>query len=107
DHEKVSFLEARAMLAQRAGISLDGEEGPKVAKLKQLEAIRWAAEQYQCCLLDDPVAEAARRYLGERKLLGEIVRKFGLGFAPSSGEWLIQRVDESDVDYAVLEEVGL
>ena len=48
-----------------------------------LDVMKWAAEQFQQCLLDSPQAELARKYLGERKLTGETVRKFGLGFAPS------------------------
>ena len=72
-----------------------------------LETIRWAAEQFQECLLDDPVADAARRYLGERRLLGETVRRFGLGYAPLSGDWLVRRARADGVDLGRLEEVGL
>ena len=56
-----------------------------------LDVMRWAAEQFQQCLLDAPQAEAARNYLGERKLTGETVRRFGLGFAPPAGDWLVQQ----------------
>ncbi|MFL5339487.1 MAG: DNA primase [Gemmataceae bacterium] len=107
EYEKVGFLEARAMLAQRAGISLDDAEGPNVAKLAQLDAIRWAAEQYQMGLLDSPAAENARKYLGERKLLGETVRKFGLGYAPLNGDFLLERIRDTDIAVETLEEVGL
>ena len=107
EYEKVSFLEARSILAQRAGIDLADEEGPNVARFQQLDAIRWAAEQYQKCLLDDAAGEAARRYLGERKLAGDIVRKFGLGFAPQSGEWLQARAERAGIPFETLEEVGL
>src|SRR5262249_14970977 len=99
--------EARALLAQRAGISLEDDSGPNVARLQLLEAVRWASEQYQHCLLESPLAENARRYLGERKLSGEMVRKFGLGFAPLSGDWLLQQANRQNVSQQTLEEVGL
>src|SRR5262249_4420090 len=74
-----------------------------------LDLVRWAAEQYQQCLLDDlsPLAEAARRYLGERGLAGETVRRFGLGYAPLQGEWLLQRAAKANLSLELLEKVGL
>jgi DNA primase len=107
EFEKVSFLEARALLAQRAGIALDQEDNASAARLQMLEAVRWAAEQYQHCLLESPLAEQARRYLGERKLQGEMVRKFGLGFAPLSGDWLLQQASKQSIPFEILAEVGL
>src|SRR5205085_9479294 len=59
------------------------------------------------CLLDSPQAEAARKYLGERKLTGETVRKFGLGFAPPLGEWLVQHAAKTGKSTELLETVGL
>src|SRR4029077_4596700 len=41
------------------------------------------------------------------KLLGETVRKFGLGFAPLSGDWLLQQANRQSVSFQTLEEVGL
>ena len=72
-----------------------------------LEAVRWAAEQYHRCLLDLPVAEGARRYLGERRLTGETVRRFELGYAPAAGDWLVQRAAGAQVSVELLEKVGL
>ena len=65
-----------------------------------LDVMRWAAERYQKCLLDSPDAEAARKYLGERKLTGETVRKFGLGFAPDSWEWLVGEAANAQISAA-------
>src|SRR5438270_2648384 len=87
EFEHISFIEAREMLARRAGISLENYggkmQGPSRAAM--LDVMRWAAEQFQSCLLDSPGAETARIYLGERKLTGETVRRFGLGYAPGAG----------------------
>jgi DNA primase len=107
ERERVSFREARAILARRANIPLEQNDAESMARMRQLEAIRWAAQQYQQCLLEMPVGEAARAYLGERKLLGETVRKFGLGFAPIAGDWLVERASQCSVPIEVFEEVGL
>jgi DNA primase len=69
--------------------------------------MRWAAELYHECLLDSPLAEEGRRYLGERHLTGETVRKWQLGFAPSSGDWLAQQVRKAPVDLDVLTKAGV
>src|SRR5262249_48634336 len=96
--ERVDFLEARAVLAPRAGVAPEGHAAPTPERVRLLEAVRWAAEQYRACLLDDALAEEARVYLGERKLSGDTVRKFGLGFAPLSGDWLLRRAEKAGVD---------
>ncbi len=92
EHERVDFREALEVLARRAGISLEkiGVQPPDCGRALMLEVVRWAAEQYQHCLLDAPLGEAARKYLGERHLAGETVRRFGLGFAPPHGDWLVE-----------------
>lgn len=107
DYEKVSFLEARSMLAQRAGISLDADSGPNQERLQQLEVMRWAAERYQHCLLEEEIGERARVYLGQRKLSGETIRKFGLGFAPGTWDWLVNQASRTTYPFEVLEKVGL
>ena len=109
EFEKITFPEALEVLARRAGISLEkiqkSPQGPSRAGM--LDVMRWAAEQFQQCLLDSPQAEAARKYLGERKLTGETVRKFGLGFAPAGGEWLVQQAASAGIAADMLETVGL
>jgi DNA primase len=109
EHEHVSFREAFELLARRAGISLEnrGASPPNQGRALMLDTVRWAAEQFQRCLLDELAAEPARRYLGERHLLGETVRRFGLGYAPLAGDWLVQRAEASAVSLERLEEVGL
>ncbi len=109
EREKVTFPEAMELLARRASISLE-----KIQKIPQgpsrtgmLDVMTWAAGQFQQCLLDSPQAEAARKYLGERKLSGETVRKFGLGFAPDSWEWLVQQAANAEKSADMLETVGL
>ncbi len=106
--EKVDFLEARALLAARAGIRLDAER-PSTANPRRrlLEVLQWAQARYHECLLDEPLAETARKYLGERSLTGATVRQFGLGYAPLHGDWLLQLARRDVVDLHDLATVGL
>jgi len=60
---------------------LDGEPGPNLARLKLLDAMRWAETAYRECLVDSSWPSKPRLYLGERRLDGSVVRNFGLGFA--------------------------
>jgi DNA primase len=106
--EKVGFKEARQILATRAGIKLDETPSPQdQARIRLLGVVRWAQEKYQHCLLNDPIAEPARKYLGERKLSGKTVRDFGLGFAPLGGNWLVPRAVAEGIELAALVETGL
>jgi DNA primase len=45
--------------------------------------------------------------LGDRKLLGETVRKFGMGYAPVAGDWLARQADKAPVPIETLLEAGL
>jgi DNA primase len=107
--EHVGFREALESLARRAGISLDSlKKSPhEPGRALMLDVARWAAEQFQECLLESPLAETARLYLGERKLFGETVRRFGVGFAPPIGDWLVQKAAAAHVSQEMLETVGL
>jgi DNA primase len=107
EFEKISFLEARALLARRANIPLDQASESNALRWQQLEAIRWAADLYHQCLLNDAIATRARTYLGERGILGETVRRFALGFAPGDGDWLVAQARQASVALERLEEVGL
>jgi DNA primase len=108
EFEKVGFVEARELLARRAGINTDRfKQAPNPGRTRLLDALRWAADLYHQCLLDDPCAESARRYLGERRLTGETVRKWGLGFAPLAGDWLTRQSGQAPAPVDVLIEAGL
>jgi DNA primase len=109
EQERVDFREALELLARRAGITLEKREASPQnrGRALMLESVRWVAEQYHRSLLDLPMAEAARCYLGDRRLTGETVRRFGLGYAPPAGDWLVQRAAAAKVSVELLEKVGL
>jgi len=109
EHERVSFAEALELLARRVGISLEkrGNSLQEQGRAAMLDVIRWAAQEFHQCLLDSPLAEEARRYVGSRGLTGETVRRYGLGYAPRSGDWLVQRAEAAGKSLETLEKVGL
>jgi DNA primase len=109
EFERVSFVEALELLARRAGITLEknGNSQHNQGRAAMLDVIRWAAQQFHQCLLDSPLAEEARRYVGSRGLSGETVRRYGLGYAPRSGEWLVQQAEAGGIALELLEKVGL
>ncbi len=109
EHERVSFREALEILARRAGITLEPNADPArdAGKAQLLDVARWGAQQYHECLLDSPLAEEARCYLGGRGLKGETVRRYGLGFAPRAGDWLVRRAEAAGVSLELLGKVGL
>jgi DNA primase len=112
--EGVEFREALAMLADRAGIALrptrsrpDSPPGGAPDKRTLYQAMAWAEGQYHDCLLHSPEAEPARRYLAERKITSESIRRFHLGFAADRRSWLLPRAVGTPYDAKVLETVGL
>jgi DNA primase len=109
EHEKITFREALELLARRAGITLEktGDSQQNRSRALMLDVMRWAGDLFHRCLLDDPAAEKARIYVGERRLSGETVRRFQLGYAPLGGEWLVARAQTAGLSQEVLEEVGL
>ncbi len=109
EYDKVGFAEALDLLARRAGIAREkvGASPQSQGRALMLEVVRWAAQQYHDCLLDSPLAEEARSYLGQRGLQGDTVRKYSLGYAPRSGRWLVQQAEAAGVSIEQLEKVGL
>src|SRR5262245_13029693 len=106
-YEKVSFKEARAILARRAGIRLEDEPAADDPKQQLFELMKWAQEAYQQCYLESDEAAEARRYMGSRRLSGPTVRQFGVGYAPADGEWLVRKARQDGHDPARLVAAGL
>ena len=109
EYEKVEFAEALEILAKRAGINLEKKENLVQNRLRgsMLDSVRWASDQYHQCLQESPVAAEARSYRSSRGLEDEIIRQFGLGFAPRRGDWLLELAHNDGVDVGMLEQVGL
>jgi DNA primase len=96
DH--LTFAEAVERLADKAGITVEYEEGgarprEQVGRRRRLlEANRAAEEFYAEQLASSPEAVAGRRFLAERGFDREAAARFGVGFAPRSGEALLRHL---------------
>jgi DNA primase len=113
--EGVDFPEALAMLADRAGITLQrparGEGGPGASsgidKRTLYKAAAWAERQYHECLVHSPDAEPARKYFQDRGISAESIERFQLGFAPLQRDWILAQAGESAGRAKVLETIGV
>jgi DNA primase len=89
EKEGLSFPEAVESLAERYGVELEREsEDPRAEEKRRRKARLWellerTAKFYERYLWESPKAERARRYLAERGLGEEVLRRFGVGMAPS------------------------
>ena len=85
-----SFPEIVRELGRRAGIDVpdadDGGSGSHMAQSARLEHVNAAASAWYRMNLADPViGKQARAYLMERGVNPEMIKQFGLGFAPTEG----------------------
>lgn len=94
----LSFPETVRYLAQKVGISVPevaGSREPEKNRTALLrEVMRAAVSVYQEVLGDEKLGGAAREYLRERGLREEVVRQYGLGFAPNDWAFIAPRVLE-------------
>jgi DNA primase len=89
EKEGLSFPEAVESLAERYGVELEREsEDPQAEERRRRKARLWellerTAKFYERYLWESPKAERARKYLAERGLGEEVLRRFSVGMAPS------------------------
>jgi DNA primase len=115
--EGLEFREALELLAERAGVQLrsqsshsePGGSSPRSEDDKRTlyRVMAWAEEQFHRCLLGAPEAEPGRRYLVDRGITAESVRKWRLGFAPDRWDWILERARGTEWTPPTLERVGL
>ncbi|WP_338819134.1 DNA primase [Moorella thermoacetica] len=111
--EGLSFPEALAALAARAGVELVGEEETPAARrqrelkerLYRLGAI--AASFYYRILARHPAGAPARSYLQRRGIKGVTARQFELGFAPDAGAVLVNYLQRQGFTPEEIEQAGL
>ncbi len=110
DYEKVDFMTAVKMLARRAGINLQFEDGKSAGdgqgKDRLFTLLDEAAAYYHRILLKDASAEKARAYLRARGFKKSEVEEFGIGFAPEGWDGILKWGMEKH-GVAQLEAVGL
>lgn len=113
EKEGVEFPEAIELLAERYGVELEREqEDPEAeARRKRRERLREllarTASFYSTYLWDSKEAGKARAYLQERGLGEEILRDFGVGYAPSAWDQVLTRGQRAGFSVDELRATGL
>lgn len=98
--EGLSFPEAVEKLAAEAGVELpkwSPDDEAREQKRKSLYEIVELAAQFYEAQLREPAGQEARSYLKRRGLDGVAAKQFRLGYAPSSGQALIEFLKAKNV----------
>jgi len=100
DMEHLDFVGAVEWLAARTGVTLrytDRNEGEgRKQRARLIEAMQAALDWYHDRLLTGADAGAARRYLRERGIDGEIARRYRIGWAPDEWDALVRSLKLPD-----------
>ncbi|NLN47055.1 MAG: DNA primase [Clostridiaceae bacterium] len=112
DIEKVGYLDALRLLADRAGVHIPEPEDAGYRKRAERETLLYkinaaAAAHFYLNLTESPKGKAASAYLARRGITGGTIRKFGLGFAADDWEDLWKRLRNKGFDAEVLSGSGL
>jgi DNA primase len=113
EKEGLSFADAVELLADRYGVDLEREkEDPRAEARRQQrrrleELLDRTASFYSAYLWDSTEAEKARGYMAGRGLGEEVLRAFGVGFAPSAWDKVLLRGQRAGFKVDELREVGL
>jgi DNA primase len=95
EKEGLDFASAVESLAERYGVELKREnEDPRAEERRRRKAKLWellerTAKFYERYLWEAPKAKKARKYLEGRGLGEEVLRRFGVGMAPSAWDQVL------------------
>lgn len=108
--EGMDFRQALEHLARRAGVDLSvyeskGNQDLARRKKRLLEAHALAASYYQHSLLKNP--HALEYVFKKRALSKEIVQNFKIGYAPTTGDALVQFLSKKGFSRSELNDAGL
>ncbi|HEV2857426.1 MAG TPA: DNA primase [Solirubrobacterales bacterium] len=113
EKEGLGFAEAVEVLADRYGVELEREqEDPRAEAKRQRrrrleQLLERAAAFYSNYLWESEEAGKARDYLAQRGLREEVLRGFGVGFAPSAWDKILVRGQQAGFSVEELRAVGL
>jgi len=106
--ENLSFAEALRLLAEKAGVRLEGPRREEAGEVRRLYEVNEAAARfYHRQLLDTAEAAPVRRYLKERGIAPETVLDFELGYSPREGNALRRHLLSLGYSAKEMEEAGL
>jgi DNA primase len=113
EKDGLNFAEAVELLADRYGVELEREQEDPRAEAKRQRRRRLeqlldrAAAFYSSYLWESEEAGKARDYLAGRGLREEVLRAFGVGYAPSAWDKLLVRGQRAGFSVEELRGVGL
>lgn len=113
EKEGLGFTDAVEMLADRYGVELEREqEDPRAEARRQRrqrleQLLERTAAYYAHYLWESQEAGRAREYLAERGLGEEVLRAFGVGFAPSAWDKILVLGQRAGFGVEELRAVGL
>ena len=110
--EHINFIESVEQLADRIGFSISYEGGGTSVQRdrgtrSRLVAANLAAQEFYAARLREPDAEAARKYLTERKFDNAAAVQFGCGYAPDGWDTLTKHLLRLGFEFKELEAAGL
>jgi DNA primase len=109
EYEHLEFVESIETLARSIGVEVPYEKGSKPSEKKQQQnknlysLLEEVARFYQTRLKCDDIA---KNYLQQRELSGEIVARFGVGYAPSGWDTVLNEFSNNYSKQQLLD-VGL
>lgn len=113
DQEGIGFTEAVRQLADRYGVFIPEEETSfeetENYQLKEgiYHALKFAGVFFYRNLVENPEAQKAMDYLTKRGYNLEIIKRFGLGYSPASGNELYNAAMGAGIDLQYLIEADL
>lgn len=110
DHDKLSFPEAVAQLAEEAGLELPkptAQAQRQEQRHQGLYALAEAAAAWFQRRLAAPEGRAARSYLAGRQVSAEAIGRFRLGYAPADSQALVLELTAAGFSLEQLLELGL
>ncbi|MCC8076327.1 MAG: DNA primase [Clostridiales bacterium] len=109
EEEGAGFVDAVAILAQRAGLQMPeaDEDRGRQKQRERLYALNREAARYFNQNLSSPQAENARRYLADRGLSRRTITNFGMGYAFNQWDALIKAMAEKGYSKKDLLDAGL
>ncbi len=113
EKDGLGFADAVEMLADRFGVELEREQEDPRAEAKRQQRRRLeqlldrTAAYYATYLWDSKEAGKARDYLAERGLGEQVLREYGVGYAPSAWDKILVRGQQAGFSVRELHDVGL
>ncbi|NLK29121.1 MAG: DNA primase [Clostridiales bacterium] len=112
EYENYTFVEALKFLAERAGIELPEQEYSAEARKRsdlraRLLEVNKEAAKYFFYQLKSNRGQAAMRYLKDRGLSEDIIKKFGLGYSNKYSDDLYKYLKGLNYDDVFLKQSGL